>query len=263
MSRRTSLPLSVLCVVLVLAGSATGASAATVEQSMQATLLRLVNGARAELGLRPLRADSKLGSLAVHRARWMAQRGEMSHETYGGPIDAAVNTTGIRWLSAGENVGWASGVSGAAAAQTLFEAWRASPPHWAAITSDTFNYVGVGVALKSPGAETYAALVFAETRDRTAPVARLQPDPVSGRTVTWTWTATDVLLQTHSSRVCSFDIGYRVDSGAWRVLRSRTTTTSLTLTNRTSGRTYALRLRARDCAGNVSAWTAARAVKVP
>jgi hypothetical protein len=263
MSRRTALPVGLLCVVLVLAGSATGASAATVEQSMQAALLKSVNASRAELGLRPLRPDSKLGSLAVRRARWMAQRGELSHETFGGSIDTAVKTTGIPWLSAGENVAWASGVAGAAAAQTLFDAWRASPSHWAAITSDTFNYVGVGVALTSSGAETYAALVFVETLDRTAPVARLKPDGVSGRTVTWIWTATDPLLQTHSSRVCNFDVGYRVDSGAWRDLKSRTTTTVLTLTNRTSGRTYTLRVRARDCAGNVSAWKVARAVKVP
>lgn len=86
---------------------------------------------------------------------------------------------------------------------------------------------------------------------------------VSGRTVSWTWRGTEVTLQTHTSGLCTFDVQHRVDAGAWRLLKSRTTATSLSLTSRPAGHTYAIRIRARDCAGNVSAFTAARTLRVP
>jgi uncharacterized protein YkwD len=267
MSRRLPVTLAVLCAALVVAASGVaqpGArGAASVESSMQSVLIRLINASRADVGLRPLRADSRLGSLAVQRARWMAANRSLSHTSYGGSIGDAISAAGVRWMSAAEDIGQMSGPAGTSAAHGIFRLWRNSPPHWAAITSATFNYIGVGVALASAGTDPYAALVFAETRDRTPPIVRLAAGAVDGRTVSWAWTGADPLLQTHTSRLCSFDVDYRVGAGEWRPLRVATRTLSLTLAGRSPGRTYAIRVRATDCAGNVSGWTPARSITVP
>lgn len=145
--RRTVVAASTLAALLSIGGAVPPANAATIEQTIQSSILALVNEARVGLGLVRLRADSKLGSLAILRARWMAERRTLSHDTYGGDIGAAVTAAGVTWLSVGEDVGRASGPAGSSTAVILFDAWRNSPPHWAAITSATFNYIGVGVAL--------------------------------------------------------------------------------------------------------------------
>jgi uncharacterized protein YkwD len=235
--------------------------ATTTESTAQSGLLTLITGARAELGLRPLRSDSRLGSLAVKRAAFMAGTGVLSHTTYGGDIGSAVNATGVPWLALGEAVAKSSTATGASTASVLFNIWKNSPPHWALITSEQFNYIGIGVALTAGGAP-FGALVFAETADRTAPVVSVTSGARSGRNVTWRWKGSDVLLQTHTAGFCSFDVAYRVDSGAWKVLRTRSTTTSMTLASRPAGHAYSVRILGRDCAGNLSAWSAAKAVRV-
>lgn len=260
--RRAVLLTTALVVVFTL-GTAPAARAATSAGAIQSAVLRLVNDARVDLGLRPLRADGRLGSLAVLRARWMAERGVLSHDTYGGTIGVAVTGAGVPWISVGENVARSSGPADDAAAGILFQAWRNSAPHWAAITSNSFNYVGVGVAFGAPGTDPFAAMVFAETEDRTAPVAAITGGRVVGQTVSWTWRGTEVALQTHTAGLCNFDVQYRVDAGPWRALWSRITRTALTLSARPRGHSYSIRVLARDCRGNASAFTAAKTLRVP
>jgi uncharacterized protein YkwD len=255
--RRTALVVLLLVVSSLFAAPAS----ASTESVAQSGILTLINNARSGLGLRALRADPKLGSLAVLRARYMVTSGELSHTTYGGDIGSAVTAAGVTWLSVGENVAMAEAATGETTASVLFETWKNSPPHWAAITSSEFNYLGIGVALTPAGAP-FAAIVFAETADRTAPIATMTGGARSGSRVTWTWKGTDVPLQTHTAGLCSFDVAYRVDSGAWNIIRSKTTATSLALSSRPAGHVYAVRVAARDCAGNLSAWSSARAVRV-
>jgi hypothetical protein len=60
-----------------------------------------------------------------------------------------------------------------------------------------------------------------------------------------------------------YDAWYRVDGGAWRLIRDDTTATSLRLTSRDQGHRYWLKVRARDRAGNVGRPSAAVSVWVP
>lgn len=73
----------------------------------------------------------------------------------------------------------------------------------------------------------------------------------------------DVLLQTHTAGLKNFDLEYRVDYGTWSVIRSGTTSTSLSLGSRPHGHYYSLRVRSRDWRGNVSYWTTSIRVWVP
>ena len=84
----------------------------------------------------------------------------------------------------------------------------------------------------------------------------------SGNRVTWTWKGSDVPLQTHTAGLCTFDVAYRVDNRPWKTIRSKTITRSLVLSSRPAGHVYSVRIAGRDCAGNLSAWTNARAVRV-
>jgi hypothetical protein len=54
-----------------------------------------------------------------------------------------------------------------------------------------------------------------------------------------------------------------VNYGAWLLLRNNTNQSSLTLTNRPGGRSYAIRVRGTDQRGNVGAWSSERRVWVP
>ena len=51
-----------------------------------------------------------------------------------------------------------------------------------------------------------------------------------------------------------YDIELRLNNGSWSRLRTDSLTLSCTLPNRAPGSTWALRVRARDNAGNVSGW---------
>ena len=122
-------------------------AAASTESTAQSGLLTLINQARTQLGLKAFRSDSKLGALAVNRARFMVNTGDLSHTTYGGEIGPAVSSTGIKSLSVGEDVATAGYATGSSTASVLFNLWKNSPPHWANITDNKFNYIGIGVAL--------------------------------------------------------------------------------------------------------------------
>ena len=187
----------------------------------------------------------------------------MTHDSYGGSIGPAMTSDGIRWMSAAEDVGRMSGPAGTSAARGPLRALAGQPtPLVGDHELDAQLRRGRCRAGVARARTRIAALVFAELRDHTPPIVRLANGNLDGRTVSWTWTGADVLLQTHSSRLCHFDVEYRVDAGPWRLLKSRTGATSLTLAGRSSGRTYAIRVRASDCLGNVSSWTPIRAVSV-
>ena len=81
--------------------------------------------------------------------------------------------------------------------------------------------------------------------------------------MTFTWAATDPLLQTHTAGVRSVAVEISVDGGAWRTLRAATIAPSIVLSDRAPGHAYAVRVRARDRAGNLSAWTPPRIALVP
>jgi uncharacterized protein YkwD len=256
----------VLCATIAVASafwiSRPATISASTESSMASTILSLMNDDRMALGLRTLRADGRLAGLANDRAAWMASTGLMSHESYGGDVPDAIRSRGVSTYSSGEAIGSTNAAWGVAAAQYLYGLWKDSPDHWGLMMSDTFNYVGVGVSQASDG-QTFASLVFAEAPDSTRPIAQITAAGVSGRTVFFSWVGRDGLLQTHTAGLRDFDVQYRVDGGAWILLRTHTTTTQLLLANRPPGHTYAVRIRDRDRRDNLSPWTAPRSVRVP
>jgi hypothetical protein len=132
-----------------------------------------------------------------------------------------------------------------------------SSGHRAILTSATYNYVGVGLAIASDGAHKWTA-VFTRSPDHTAPWVTLGTrtlGAVSGttRTLTLPWTARDIPLQALTSGLRFVEVQRRVDGGAWTTIGWFTGTSlkrALTV-----DRVYSFRLRARDHAGNTGPFT--------
>jgi uncharacterized protein YkwD len=221
-----------------------------------------LNRDRSARGLRPMRVDLTLRAVATTRAGTLASLGLLSHSAPGN-LSSQLNATGIRWYGWGEDIGWSSYSWGYAVASSLYSMWKHSPEHWTLMMSSHYNYLGVGLGYRWPDGATYASIVFAELPDETAPSARLTAAGRRGTSVWFHYTATDPLLQTHTSGLRDYDLEYRVDGGAWTVIRVHRTAVSITLSSRAPGHTYYLSVRARDRAGNVSGWSKPMHVTVP
>ncbi len=242
--------------------SPTSTLASPTPASMATSILGWLNRDRGTAGLRPLRSWPALQAIATGRAAALAASRTLSHQAAGGDPGAALTAHGIDWLSFGETIGETSYAWGSPAAANLYGMWKASPEHHAILFSGTLNYIGIGIARASDGS-TWASMLFSESADHTPPVARNGTLTRSGTSVTFRWSGSDPLLQTHTAGLAGFNVEYRVNGGAWRLIRSRTTMTWLGLTHRTPGATYSFRVQAVDRRGNLSAWTAEKRVRIP
>jgi uncharacterized protein YkwD len=257
--RRLALPFALIA-GLAIAAFAPTASAST--SYAEGLVVSLINQARSQRGLVPLRYDSDLTAISGLRASRMASANVLNH-TIGGNLASQLRTYGVRWYRYGEDVGWSTATWPTSSARAIFNAWMRSAPHRALILSNRFNYVGVGLAYRSSNRRTYASAVFTESSDHTRPIARTAAASRSGDDVRWTWTGYDLRLQTHTAGLRDYDVQYRVNYGAWRMLRDNTNQSTITLANRPGGRSYAIRVRGTDRRGNVGAWSSERRVWVP
>ena len=236
-------------------------ASSTVGRTAETSLLSMINSARVSHGLVPLRLDSRLRDLAEYRAGVMNSKNTMSH-TVAGCLSCELTSRGIQWYSEGECIAWDSYSYPTDAIKIIFQMWH-DTSHWPLLMSSKFNYVGLGIVHNSSNNKTWASLVLTESVDHTAPVSKVTSNSRSGTTVKWTWSGTEVRLQTHTSGFKSFDVEYRVNGGTWRLIRSGTTATSLSLSSRPSGHTYYIRVRSRDNRGNLSAFTPEVGIWVP
>jgi uncharacterized protein YkwD len=258
--------LAVVVATVVLGGftpvASPGEARAGTAQTMDSEILGWINASRLKLGLRVLRVQSGLTSLAGYRAATMAATGVMSH-TIAGCLSCELTARGIQWYSYGEVIAENTYPWGYQSALALFNWWKSSPLHWSLLMSPTYNYVGVGVAYHSANNMTFGDIILTESVDQTSPWTQMHSGSVTGTTVAWSWVGDDIYLQTHTSGFRSFDVEYRVDWGYWYVIRSGTTARSLYLTGRARGHYYSLRVRARGWRGNLSYWSPELRVWVP
>jgi uncharacterized protein YkwD len=259
--------LALLLAVLALLGGTTAVpasvTAATTPASLEASLLTWTNRDRAALGLRPLRLDGRLAEIAGDRAANLVASGSFSHQAAGSSLSTTLDRAGVQWYAWSENIGWWGGGPTLAAASALYGAWRASAHHWAALMSASLNYVGFGVAHRPSDGRLFASAVLTESKDHTTPRAKVETVSRSGTAITFTWRGWDPVLQSHGAGLRDFDVWYRVDAGAWRLVRDNTTATSLRLTGRASGHRYWLAVRPRDRALNIGPLSSPLSVWVP
>jgi uncharacterized protein YkwD len=262
--RRLALLMTVAIAMVSVIGLPAPSSASTgsTAAGMAHEFYTWLNRDRVAAGLVPLRVWSSLASMATDRAGRMAASGVMSHAAAGGSVGTALTRAGLPWLGNGEIIGESSYAWGTPAANNLYGMWKYSSAHHAIMFSASYNYVGAGFVRRSDGT-TWASVVFTESPDHTSPTARNGTVSHIGTTVSFTWSGRDVRLQTHTAGLRSFDLQYRVDSGAWRLIRNDTTATSIRLTGRAHGHSYSFRVQSADRRGNLSRWTIAARIWVP
>lgn len=269
-SRLVRLGLAALVVgsLLPLAGPAAAADAPDVLAAAERDVLGRVNATRTAAGLRPYRFDSRLATIARQRTTDMATKNYLSHvQPDGRSVFDLIAAAGITWYGAGENIGWNSVGDLAASAGYIHQQWLDSPAHRALILSANYNYAAVTQTQAADG-RRYWALVTLKGPDRTGArgtmrsAARTTGSPVDGRyPVRIAWTGADVPLQVLTAGLASFHVQRRVDGGTWSTVSWAATGTATTR-YLAPGHRYEFRVRARDKAGNVGAWSATIAVRI-
>lgn len=118
-------------------------------------MLQLVNQARADAGLQPLRLDPALTEVARAHSTEMFALGYFSHDSpdAGSPSDR-LTAAGIPFLAMGENIALAPSV------ETAHRNLMNSPGHRANILDPAFTRVGIGI-IAAPGAGLMVSQEFA------------------------------------------------------------------------------------------------------
>jgi hypothetical protein len=119
--------------------SAAPAGADVVDSGMEAAFVAKINALRASKGLGQLAVYGELTTIARNWSQQMANAGEISHNPN------FPNQVTANWRKLGENVGRGGAVD------VLFTAFVNSPHHYENLVDPAFNYVGVGVVIKSDG----------------------------------------------------------------------------------------------------------------
>jgi uncharacterized protein YkwD len=233
-------------------------SSGTVETYIRTWL----NHDRAIRGLRSLRVDISLANIATTRAQTLASLGLLSH-TAPGNLGSQLTSAGVRWYGWGEDIGWSSYSWGHDVALSLYTMWKHSPGHWSLMMSSRYNYLGIGLGYRWTDGATYSSIVFAEMPDHSAPAGRMTLAGRTGTSVWFRYTGVDTILQTHTAGVRDYDLEYKVDGGAWRIIATHRTARSITISSRPHGHSFYVAVRARDRAGNLGRWSSPLRVYVP
>jgi hypothetical protein len=232
-------------------------------------LVAMINADRAAAGLPALRLDARLSAIAHERSASMAAAGQLSHvQSDGRTMVDLINANGIRWYGVGETIGWNDYPKLGDSTRVVNQGWMTSPEHTAIIRSTAYNYFGLGLGITATG-DRYWTAIFLRGPDLTPPWATMSA-PARGSLitlaglhpalqVTWSWNGDDRPLAALTAGLRSFDVQRQVDGGAWVFIRTSTTTRSWSSSVAVGHRT-AIRVRARDRAGNVGTWSSAVSV---
>ena len=122
--------------VVLLLGWVLGAPSVSQAASAERQMIKAVNGARANHGLKPLRRGPRLARSARAYARWMLRADYFGHQRR--------IRTRARFRVLGETLAWHSGRR--LRVRRTVRRWLRSPPHRALILSRRFRCIGAGTA---------------------------------------------------------------------------------------------------------------------
>lgn len=118
--------------------------------SAERTVIQLINQARAQHGLQPVKVRASLCRAARSHSREMIRRGFFSHLSFSGESQVArvlrcgYGSGGCASWSTGEVIAYGSGLAGTPRA--IVDAWLRSKAHRALLLSPRWRDVGVGRA---------------------------------------------------------------------------------------------------------------------
>jgi uncharacterized protein YkwD len=122
--------------------------------SVEHTVLCLLNRERTKRGLSKLRSNKRLAKAATKHSKDMVRRNFFSHNSPGGAsptsrVKGAGYLRGSSGFSVGENIAYGTGHY--ATPQSIVRSWMNSAGHKANILHRSFKEIGIGIALGAPG----------------------------------------------------------------------------------------------------------------
>ena len=158
------------------AGPATAWDGGSYGSASERALVTLTNRSRAAAGLRALRVDSALTSIARWRSKDMIRRDYFSHDIPGyGNVFKKLDSKGYCYRLAGENIGWNTYPDGDATA-AIHRMFMDSSGHRKNILGRSWDAIGVGAYKGSDGKKMWTVL-FADKCGSSAPKATAKPAP--------------------------------------------------------------------------------------
>ena len=175
----TMLAFALTSVGLLAAPKATLAwDANSFSSSSEAQLVSLTNQARAAAGLKALKVDSKLASIARWRSKDMITRNYFSHTILGTNymVFHVLDTKGYCYKVAGENIGW-NNYPDDVATSTVQRQFMNSSGHRANILGKSWDVIGIGAYKGSSGKKMWTVLFADKCGTTTTPKPTPKPTP--------------------------------------------------------------------------------------
>ncbi len=181
-ARRTVLAIALLFVLssafVLAAPSATLAwSGGSFSSASESELVSLTNRSRANAGLKSLKVDSSLVSVARWRSKDMIERDYFSHSIPGyGKVFDKLKAIGYCYAAAGENIGY-SGYPDDVATGKIHESFMNSSGHRANILGKGWDVIGIGAYKGSDGKKMWTVLFADKCGSTSTPKATPKPTP--------------------------------------------------------------------------------------
>ena len=146
--------------------------------SSAADLVALTNRSRASAGLKALRVDSTLASVARWRSKDMIQRDYFSHSIPGyGKVWDKLNAIGYCYKVGGENIGW-NNYPDDVATSAIHKMFMNSSGHRSNILGRAWDVIGIG-AYKGPTGKKMWTVLFADKCGTTSTAPKPTPKPTA------------------------------------------------------------------------------------
>ncbi len=143
--------------------------------SSESELVTLTNKSRAAAGLKALKVDATLASVARWRSKDMIERDYFSHDIPGyGSVFKKLDEKDFCYRSAGENIGWNT-YPDSTATEAIHDMFMGSAGHKANILGKSWDVIGIGAYKGSDGKKMWTVL-FADKCGSTA-TPKPTPDP--------------------------------------------------------------------------------------
>jgi uncharacterized protein YkwD len=150
----------------------------TFNSTSERDLIALTNRSRAAAGLRSLRVDSTLTSVARWRSKDMITRDYFSHDIPGyGSVFKRLDARGYCYKVAGENIGWNNYPDDTATA-AIHKMFMDSTEHRRNILGRAWDVIGVG-AYQGPGGKKMWTVLFADKCGSTSTAPKATPKPTA------------------------------------------------------------------------------------
>ena len=161
--------------------SAAAWSGGSFSSTSERQLIALTNRSRAAAGLRSLKIDSALTSIARWRSRDMSRRDYFSHSIPGyGSVFDKLSAEGYCFHLAGENIGWNTYPDDVATSE-IHQMFMASSSHRHNILGRTWEAIGVGAYKGSDGKKLWTVLFADKCGGGSPSASRPKPTPVARR----------------------------------------------------------------------------------